>query len=82
MSVGLNYLLGAGISISVITIILSGIKFMESRGDPKAADSAKNALTYSVVAFLLCGGALTVKTLVFNSIGVSNANLQNSVPTF
>ncbi len=82
MSVGLNYLLGAGISISVITIILSGIKFMESRGDPKAADSAKNALTYSVVAFLLCGGALTIKTLVFNSIGVSNANLQNSVPTF
>ncbi len=82
MSVGLNYLLGAGISISVIVIIISGIKFMESRGDPKAVDAAKNSLTYSIIGFLLCGGALTIKALVFNSIGVSNVDIQNSVPTF
>lgn len=82
ISVGLNYLLGIGIAISLITTIISGIKFMESRGDPKAVDTAKNALTYSIIAFLLCGGALTVKALVFNSLGVSNADLQGGTPTF
>lgn len=82
ISVGINYLLGSGIGISLIVSIVSGIKFMESRGDPKAVDSAKNALTYSIIAFLLCGGALTIKALVFSSIGVSNTDLQNGIPTF
>ncbi len=82
MSVVLNYIIGSGIAISLIVIIISGIKFMESLGDPKAVDSAKNALKYSILAFLLCGGALTIKAVVFNSIGVSNTDLQNGIPTF
>jgi heme O synthase-like polyprenyltransferase len=42
----------AGI-VAFFLIILSGYKFMNSGGDPKAADSARKTLTYAVLGLLL-----------------------------
>lgn len=42
----------AGI-IALIFIILSGIKFLTSGGDPKQLEGAKNTLTYAILGFIL-----------------------------
>ena len=83
LGVVVNIMLGTGIAISVISIILSGIKFVMSKGDPKAFVTAKRTLTYSVVAFVLVAGAFVLKIMILNMLGVTDdAEIRNAVPTF
>ncbi len=82
LGVGLNILLGVTLAISIIAIIMSGIKFVTAKGDPKAKASAQQALTFAVVAFVLAIGAFTVKTIVFNVIGGDYGDLWNATPNF
>ena len=70
--VAVNLFLGIGIAISLIALILSGIKYMSSRGDVKAAMGAKQALTYSVVAFIVTVGAFTIMNVILGVLGVEN----------
>lgn len=82
LGVSLNILLGVGLAISTIAIIMSGIKFVTAKGDPKAKASAQQALTFAVVAFVLTIGAFTIKTIVFNVIGGNYGDLWNATPNF
>lgn len=79
----LNIILGAGIAVSIIAIILSGIKFITSKGDFKATAEAKSALAYSILAFILVIGAFTVKTIILNMVGTPTDDIiRNDVPDF
>ena len=83
LSIGLNIMLGSAIAISLIAIILSGIKIMTSKGDMKAKAGAQSALTNSVIAMILTIGALTAKIVVLNILGSSNGDaVRNAVPGF
>ena len=82
LGLSLNILLGSAIAISLIALIMSGIKFITARGDPKAKAAAQQALTYSVVGFILAIGAYTVKTIIFNVIGGDYGDLWNPAPGF
>lgn len=83
LSIGLNIMLGSAIAISLIAIILSGIKIMTSKGDMKAKAGAQSALTNSVIAMILTIGALTAKIIVLNILGSSNDDaVRNAVPGF
>ncbi|OGC47807.1 hypothetical protein A2886_00265 [candidate division WWE3 bacterium RIFCSPHIGHO2_01_FULL_42_13] len=64
VAVALNVAFGIGAAISLIAVILSGIKYITSRGDIKAATSAKNALTYSIIAMILTITAYTIVGIV------------------
>ncbi len=68
----INIALGIGIALSLIATILSGIKYMSSRGDVKAAMGAKQALTYSIVALLVTVGAFAIMGVIINVLGVEN----------
>lgn len=68
-AVFLNLLFGTGIAISIVAIIYSGILFITSRGDPKATDKAKSALTYSIIAMLLAFSAFSIRILITSLIG-------------
>jgi hypothetical protein len=78
----LNIFLGTALAISLIAIILSGIKYITAKGDPKAKAAAQQALTNSVIAFLLSIGAYTIKTIVFNVLGGDVGELGNATPNF
>ncbi len=53
MATVLNVLsLVAGI-IAVVMIIIGGIKFMTSRGDPSATASARNTIIYAIVGIII-----------------------------
>jgi uncharacterized membrane protein len=83
LGIALNIMLGTGIAISIIAIILSGIKFLTSKGDPKSTADAKTSLTYSVVAFLLVVGAFTIKAIIINMLGAeAGPDITDAVPTF
>ena len=61
-----NVFFGVGLSLSVIGIILAGIKYLTARSDIKATAEAKSALTHSILAFLLVIGAFTIYLIIIN----------------
>ena len=82
LGIALNVLLGTALAASMIFIIMSGIKIITSKGDPKAKAESKQAVTFSVVALILAIGAFTVKTILFNVMGGNFGDLSNATPNF
>lgn len=78
----LNIAMGSAIAIAVISIGIAGIKFVTSRSDPKATDTAKKALTYGVLAFILALGAFALKVIILNLVGVTDPSYHNGTPSF
>ena len=64
-----TYVFGIVLTITFITLILSGIKFGLARGDIKALMEAKRSLLYSIVAFVLAAGAFFLRRTLLNSLG-------------
>lgn len=82
LGLGLNIVLGTALAVSMISIIMSGIKIIMSKGDPKAKASAHQALTNSIIALLLSIGAFTIKIIIFNVVGGDFGELRNATPSF
>jgi len=82
LGLGLNILLGTALAISMISLIMSGIKIITAKGDPKAKSSAQQAFTYAIVALLLSIGAFTLKLIIFNVVGGDYGELRNATPSF
>lgn len=62
LTLGLNVVIGVGIAFAVIFIVIGGIRYITSSGDPKAVDSAKKTLTYSVFAFIFSSNWVFLST--------------------
>lgn len=59
----------AGI-IALIFIVLSGIKFLTSGGDPKQLEGAKNTLTYAILGFILILLSFAILNFISQIAGV------------
>lgn len=66
MSEILPIVLGIAGFITVIIIVISGIQFITSSGNPEAATAAKNRLVYAIVGFV-------VIILAFAALQIINA---------
>lgn len=55
---------------SLVIIIISGYKFMNSAGDPKKLESARETLTYAIVGLLLVLFSLFIRNLISQITGV------------
>jgi hypothetical protein len=82
LGLGINIVLGVSLAISMISLIMSGIKYITAKSDPKATSSAQQAITYSVLAFVLTIAAFTIKTILFNVMGGDFGDLRNATPGF
>ncbi|MFZ5424401.1 MAG: hypothetical protein ACOZAO_01250 [Patescibacteria group bacterium] len=69
LAVGVNLFMGIAISMSTLGMLYSGVKWVMSKGDPKAVANARTSLVYSIIGFILGIGALSLKVVVFNNIG-------------
>ena len=83
----LNIAMGSAFAISVIGVILAGIKYMMSKGDYKAVAAAKQALSYSIVAMILGFGAFSLKLIILSLTGHSPGgsglgDLEDATPDF
>lgn len=67
----------AGI-VALVLIIYSGIRYITSRGDQTALDSAKKTLTYAIIGLIVIFLSFFIVNLVSTLTGVS----QISNPTF
>lgn len=67
-----NIFLAAVSSLAVVSLIVSGIRFITSRGDIKATQVAKTQLTYSVVALFGGFAALAMLRIIIRSLGIDD----------
>lgn len=54
--------------IAVIIIIVSGIRFTTSHGDPQSVNSAKNTLLYAIIGLIVIIAAQAIISYVVTSI--------------
>ena len=81
LGIALNVAMGVGVSVSVIYIGLAGIRYIMSKGDPKAVAQARQALTYAVGALAITIGAVAFKYIVLNNI-LGAGGFNNATPDF
>ena len=62
----LVFLVGA---VSVIMIIIGGLRYVLSNGDPKAAADGKNTILYSVIGLIVAIAAFAIVSFVTRSVG-------------
>ena len=62
----LTILVGA---VSVIMIIIGGLRYVISQGDSKAVTDAKNTIMYAVIGVLVAIVAFAIVQFVINTIG-------------
>ena len=56
--------LGIGGMLTVVFIIISGIQFITSGGDPKGAAAAKDRLVYAIIGFIVLALAFAVLQII------------------
>ncbi len=66
-----NVLFIAVLSLGVVSLIVSGIKYITSKGDVKATQVAKTQLTYSIIAIIGGITAVTATLIILNVLGIT-----------
>jgi cytochrome bd-type quinol oxidase subunit 2 len=61
----LLYIIGI---VSVIMIVISGIRWISSRGQPESVSKARQTLTYSVIGLIIAVSAFAIMNFVMDRI--------------
>ncbi len=56
----------------LIMLLLGGFKYLTSGGDQKAAEGAKNTLSYAIGGFLLLAGSYLILKIIEKITGVTD----------
>lgn len=56
-------------SISLIVIIISGIRFMTANGDPEALKRARNTIIYAAIGLAVALGSGAILSFVVTQVG-------------
>ena len=68
----INLAFGIGLSASIVFVIVCGIKFATSAGDPNKKAEAGQCLTWSIIAAIVIVSFKLIPALVFNIFGLDN----------
>jgi hypothetical protein len=66
-----NVMVGAAISITLITLTYAFIQFTMAQGDPKLMQKARNAVFWSLIAMFIAFLSYGVKAVLFKLLGMS-----------
>ena len=64
----LNYSFGVLAAISFLVIVIAGIQFILSSGEPQKINTAKNAIIYATVGLVIALSALVIVNFVLGSL--------------
>lgn len=64
VATALQIIMGVFGAIAVIVIIIAGIQFMLSQGDPAKTNTARNTIIYAAVGLAICALAFTIVSFV------------------
>ncbi len=76
----MNVVLGVGIALTVIYLILGGIKYITSQGDQKNTQTAREWLTNAVIGFIIVLAAFAIKSLTARLLGADTSGLGDVSP--
>jgi hypothetical protein len=76
----MNLVLGVGIALTVIYLILGGIKYIMSQGDKANTQVAREWLTNAIIGFIVVLGAFVIRTIVGNLLGSTNSAISGVTP--
>lgn len=71
LGAALNVVFWVGIALTIIFLIIGGIKYMTSGGDETKVGLARAQVTNAVIGFVIVVGAFTVKYIIRNLLGVT-----------
>lgn len=60
----INFVLSVAGVVAVIVLVVAGIQYSVSAGDPQAAARAKNAIIYAVIGLVVIGSAFTITNFI------------------
>ncbi|PIR43024.1 hypothetical protein COV24_04845 [candidate division WWE3 bacterium CG10_big_fil_rev_8_21_14_0_10_32_10] len=58
-----------GVSLALLFVIISGIKWITSNGDPTKAQEARQTLTNSIIGLIIVVSFMTIVNVVLSLIG-------------
>jgi len=64
----LNYSFGVLAAISFLVIVIAGIQFVLSSGEPQKINTAKNAIIYAMVGLAIALSALVIVNFVLGAV--------------
>ena len=78
----INLVIGVGVSLTVVFLVIGGIRYITAQGDVKAAESARASLTNAVIGFVIVLAAITIKFIVGGILntGAGSTNVQEVTP--
>lgn len=79
LSAAINIVFYVAVGICLIYLIIGGIKYATSGGDPKAAAAAKDTVTHALIGAVIVIAFRSILALIFSLMGIT-AN--NFIPGF
>ncbi len=75
----LNIVFYVGIAMTVIFLIIGGIRYITSGGSKEGAEAARGMITSAVIGFVVVLGAFAIKTILVNVLGATG-NIPTTPP--
>lgn len=64
----LQYVFAIGAGVAMIVIIIAGIQFMLSQGEPEKTKKARYAIIYAAIGLVLCALSFTIVKFVLERL--------------
>jgi Type IV secretion system pilin len=64
----LNYSFGVLAAISFLVIVIAGVQFILSSGEPQKINTAKNAIIYAMIGLVIALSALVIVNFVLGTV--------------
>jgi hypothetical protein len=68
----IDALFGIAGAVIILIIIVGGVRYILSAGDPKAVQSAKGTITFAVIGLVIILLAVVIVNVIGNLLGASN----------
>ncbi len=67
----LSYVFAAAGAISALMVIIGGIRYIISTGNPQQTSSAKGTIIYAIIGLIISLAAFALVNFIFNAVGSS-----------
>ena len=65
----MNVVFYVGIALTVIFLIMGGIRYITSGGDKEGAEAARSMITNAIIGFIVVLGAFAIRTVIAKTLG-------------
>ncbi len=71
----MNVVFYVGIALTVIFLIIGGVRYITSGGSKEGSEAARKMITNAVIGFIVVLGAFAIRTIVAKTLGVTDITL-------